>query len=130
MVGRWKHWRDVSRQNPAEGQRHTRFQVEMEGFEGFSRGRFWSGGVYGQSCGGYFYPLWLKDHVPTRTALKQKGWNRVTISAQGNQVKTWVNGVPMANWIDAGEYPDGFFGLQIHKGPKGTVLFKNIRVKQ
>jgi len=45
-------------------------QVELEGFDGFAKGRFWSGGIYGQSCGGYFYPLWLKDHVPTRTAMK------------------------------------------------------------
>ncbi len=105
-------------------------QVELEGFAGFAKGRFWSGGIYGQSCGGYFYPLWLEDHVPTRSALKQEGWNRVTISAKGNEVKTWVNGVPMANWTDDGSYSDGFFGLQIHKGPQGTVLFKNIRVKE
>lgn len=105
-------------------------QVELEGFDGFAKGRFWSGGIYGQSCGGYFYPLWLKDHVPTRTALKEEGWNRVTVSAKGNEVKTWVNGVPMANWTDDGSYPDGFFGLQIHKGPAGTVLFKNIRIKE
>jgi len=105
-------------------------QVELEGFDGFAKGRFWSGGIYGQSCGGYFYPLWLKDHEPTRTALKEEGWNRVTISAKGNEVKTWINGVPMANWTDDGSYPDGFFGLQIHKGPAGTVLFKNIRVKE
>ncbi|MGB7324435.1 MAG: DUF1080 domain-containing protein, partial [Rubripirellula sp.] len=31
-------------------------QAEMEGITG---DRFWSGGIYGQSCGGYFYPLWL-----------------------------------------------------------------------
>ena len=105
-------------------------QVELEGFDGFAKGRFWSGGIYGQSCGGYFYPLWLKDHVPTRSALKQESWNRVTISAKGNEVKTWVNGVPMANWTDDGTYPDGFFGLQIHKGTQGTVLFRNIRVKE
>jgi len=48
-------------------------QAEMEGFDGFAKGRFWSGGIYGQSCGGYFYPLWLKDHEPTRTALTKEG---------------------------------------------------------
>jgi len=53
-------------------------------------------------------------------------------NAYGNEVKTWVNGVPMANWTDDGTYPEGFFGLQIHKDKngKGTVLFKNIRVKE
>ena len=103
-------------------------QVEMEEFE---KGRFWSGGVYGQSCGGYFYPLWLKEHVKTRTAMKKDSWNRLTISAKGDVVKTWVNGVPMAHWVDAkNEYPKGYFGLQIHSGKKGKILFRNLKVKE
>lgn len=96
-----------------------------------SKGRFWSGGIYGQSCGGYFYPLWLQEHVPTRTAIKKDDWNRVTISATGKVVKTWINGVPMSHWIDAkDEYPKGYFGLQIHKGRQGKVRFRNIKVKR
>ena len=102
-------------------------QAEMEGITG---DRYWSGGVYGQSCGGYFYPLWLKEHQAARDALKRTDWNRLTIMAQGNIVKTWVNGVPAAHWVDDGSYTKGFFGLQIHKGSKGTVHWKNIRVKE
>jgi len=102
-------------------------QAEMEGF---SKDRHWSGGIYGQSCGGYFYPLWLKEHQTARAAAKEGEWNRVTISAKGNVIKTWVNSVPASHWIDDGTYPKGFFGLQIHKGAKGTVLWKNIRVKR
>ncbi len=102
-------------------------QAEMEGF---SQDRHWSGGIYGQSCGGYFYPLWLKEHQEARAALKKDQWNRLTISAKGNVVKTWINGVPAAHWVDDGSYPRGFFGLQIHKGQEGTVLWKNIRVKE
>jgi hypothetical protein len=102
-------------------------QAEMEGISG---DRQWSGGVYGQSCGGYFYPLWLKEHKDARAALKPEGWNRMTISAEGNVVKTWVNGVPAAHWVDDGTYSKGFFGLQVHKAKKGKVLFRNIRVKE
>jgi len=101
-------------------------QVEMEGF---SKDRHWSGGIYGQSCGGYFYPLWLKEHRPARAATKEGEWNRVTISAKGDVVKTWINGVPAAHWVDDG-YPKGYFGLQIHKGVKGKVLWKNIQIKR
>ncbi|MEZ6058590.1 MAG: DUF1080 domain-containing protein [Planctomycetaceae bacterium] len=101
-------------------------QVEMEGF---SKDRHWSGGIYGQSCGGYFYPLWLKEHKDARAAAKEGEWNRVTVSAKGNVVKTWINGIPAAHWVDNGSYPQGFFGLQIHKGNQGTVLWKNLRVK-
>lgn len=102
-------------------------QAEMEGITG---DRYWSGGIYGQSCGGYFYPVWLKEHAEARKALNRNGWNRLTISAQGNVVKTWINGVPVAHWVDNDEYPDGFFGLQIHKGSKGQVVWKNIKVKR
>jgi hypothetical protein len=114
---------------PGKNDTETVFGPQAE-MEGFSKDRHWSGGVYGQSCGGYFYPLWLKEHKEARAAAKEGEWNRVTISAQGNIVKTWINGVPAAHWVDDGTYPKGFFGLQIHKGDKGEVLFKNIRVKE
>ena len=102
-------------------------QAELEGF---SQDRGWSGGIYGQSCGGYFYPLWLKEHRKARVALKEGQWNRLTISAQGNVIKTWINGVPAAHWTDDGTYASGFFGLQMHKGQKGKVRYKNLRIKE
>ncbi len=103
-------------------------QAEMEGITG---DRFWNGGIYGQSCGGYFYPLWLTEHKAARAALDRSGWNRLTIQAQGKVVKTWVNGVPAAHWVDSdGAYPQGFIGFQIHKGKEGTVLWKNARIKE
>ncbi len=102
-------------------------QAEMEGITG---DRYWNGGIYGQSCGGYFYPLWLTDHKEARAALDRTGWNRLTIEAKGNVIKTWVNGVPCANWVDDGTYAKGFFSLQIHKGNKGKVIWKNVRVRE
>lgn len=114
---------------PGKGDSVTVYGPQAE-MEGFSKDRHWSGGIYGQSCGGYFYPLWLKEHKDARAAAKKGDWNRVTVSAQGNVVKTWVNGVPASHWVDDGTYPQGFFGLQIHKGAKGKVLWKNLRVKE
>lgn len=102
------------------------FEIEGQG----KPGRNWSGGIYGQSCGGYFYPLWLKEHAPARAAEKKTDWNRLTISCQGNVVKTWLNGVPVSHWVDDGTYSQGFFGLQVHKGKAGTIFFKNLRVKE
>ncbi|QDV22737.1 sulfatase-like hydrolase/transferase [Aureliella helgolandensis] len=102
-------------------------QAEMEGTTG---DRGWSGGIYGQSCGGYFYPLWLEQHQAVREALNKEGWNRLTIKAVGNDVKTWLNGVPAAHWVDDGTYPSGFFGLQVHKGEAGEIQWKNLRVKE
>ncbi len=104
-------------------------QAEMEGFGASFAGRGWSGGIYGQSCGGWYYPLWLDAHAEVRAALRKDDWNRITIEAVGDTVKTWVNGVPAARWRN-GEYLGGFFSLQVHQGSEGTILFRNIKVKQ
>jgi len=101
-------------------------QVEMESP---SQGRGWSGGIYGEKAGGWHYPLVLDAHEPARKAIVPDGWNRVTVKAQGNTIKTWINGVPAAHW-KTDEYMKGFFGLQIHSGKAGTVLFRNIGVKE
>ncbi len=110
-----------------KGKKVTVFGPQAE-MEGFANDRGWSGGIYGQSCGGWYYPLWLDVHKKVRTVLKRDDWNRLTIMAKGNTVKTWLNGVPAANWVND-TYPKGFFGLQIHAGSKGTVHWRNINVK-
>lgn len=102
------------------------FEIEGQG----KNNRNWSGGIYGQSCGGYFYPLWLKEHAAAREAENKTGWNRLTISCQGNVTKTWLNGVPVAHWVGDGTYNEGFFALQVHSGRAGKILFKDLRVKE
>ena len=101
-------------------------QAEMEAF---SKERYWSGGIYGQSAGGWIYPLWLEAHEEVRNAMKKDGWNRITIRARGNTIKTWLNGVPAAHWKTK-EYKEGFFSLQVHSGKEGEVHFRNIKVKE
>jgi hypothetical protein len=101
-------------------------QVEMEEA---SRGRGWSGGIYGQGLGGYFYPLWLEAHAEARSAVKYDGWNRITIHAKGDTVKTWLNGVPCAHWKTQ-EYLKGYFALQVHKSKDGLIVFRNLKVRE
>jgi hypothetical protein len=101
-------------------------QAEMEAFK---KERYWSGGIYGQSAGGWIYPMWLEAHEQVRHAMKQDGWNRITISAKGDTIKTWLNGIPAAHWKTT-EYKQGFFSLQIHAGDEGKVLFRDIKVKE
>jgi hypothetical protein len=104
-------------------------QVEMEGFEGHDGKRKWSGGIYGQGYAAWIYPLWLDAHQEARAALKKDEWNRLTIHAVGDTVKTWVNGVPAAHWEDD-QFLSGSLGLQVHSGSKGTIHFRNIKVKE
>ncbi|WP_372807153.1 DUF1080 domain-containing protein [Pontiella sp.] len=101
-------------------------QAEMEGI---GKDRCWSGGLYGQSAGGWYYPLWLEAHREARAAIDKDGWNRITIQAQGHTYKTWINGIPAAHLVND-EYKQGFFGLQIHAGKQGTVHFRNLKVKE
>ena len=105
-------------------------QCEMEGFAPMlKRQRGWSGGIYGQGYAAWIYPLWLEAHNTVRQALKKDAWNRVTIQADKGTVKTWVNGVPAAYWVDD-QFLKGFFGLQIHSGKQGEVHFRNIKIKE
>ncbi|MDB4512149.1 DUF1080 domain-containing protein [Arenicella sp.] len=101
-------------------------QAEMEAF---SKERYWSGGIYGQSAGGWIYPMWLETHEEVRNAMKEDGWNRITIEAKGDTIKTWLNGVPAAHW-KTDEYKKGFFSLQIHAGKEGKIHFRNLKVKE
>jgi len=101
-------------------------QAELEGLD---KKRYWSGGIYGQSAGGWIYPLWLDAHKKVRNARNDDGWNRITIKAKGKTIKTWFNGVPAAHWKTE-EYPKGFFSLQIHAGKEGMIHFRNIKVKE
>jgi hypothetical protein len=109
---------------------NTVFGPQVE-HEPYTHGRGWSGGIYGQDCGGWFYPVWLKEHAETRKAqhkLKADEWNRTTILAKGGEIKTWLNGVPVAHW-KTDTYLKGYFGLQMHKGKQGEVLWRDLKLQ-
>lgn len=101
------------------------YQSEMDDKE-----RAWTGGIFGEGMGGWKYPLSKPEgHARARAAIRDHAtWNRVTIMAQGSVIKTWINGVPCAH-LDNEERSEGFFGLQVHSGGKGTILWQDIRLK-
>lgn len=102
-------------------------QVEMEDLAKKDRG--WSGGIYGQNCGSWFYPLKAPEHRKLKDAIDRDGWNRVTVKVTGNVFKTWINGMPAANWVDAeNEFPNGFIGLQLHGGKTGIIHWRNLKI--
>jgi hypothetical protein len=63
--------------------------------------------------------------------LKQGEWNEMKITANGDQVTSWLNGHQMVTFIDEkigrGE---GFIALQIHDGGGIKVRWKNIRIAE
>ncbi len=65
-------------------------------------------------------------------AFKEGQWNTYRIVAQGDRIRSWVNGVACADFRDSMD-ASGFIGLQVHSvGNKGPyqVRFKNIKLRE
>jgi hypothetical protein len=93
--------------------------------------RAWTGGVYGE--GGIGWQVNLEKNEPARQAFKQKEWNKFRIEAQGESIKTWLNGVPAAEH-KADKVRSGFIALQVHGVGKRVepleVRFRRIRLQE
>jgi hypothetical protein len=79
---------------------------------------------------------WLDDfseNPQAQTAFKGGQWNTYRIVAQGDHIRSWVNGVPCADFHDDMD-ASGFIGLQVHGIKKGTgpfqVRWRNIRIRE
>jgi hypothetical protein len=75
----------------------------------------------------------MEYNQEAKTAFRKGEWNQYRIEAIGNNLRTWVNGVQMADLIDDVD-AEGFIGLQVHSigensGLEGEeALFRNIRI--
>jgi hypothetical protein len=93
--------------------------------------RKWSGGIYDEGRRKWLYPLTLNIHA--QDAFKVNEFNHFKIECIGNEMKTWVNGIPVAYLVDTIDQK-GFIALQVHQiGSADEVnkktYFKNIRIK-
>lgn len=96
--------------------------------------RRWSGGIFceGTKRGWLFN---LTRNETARMAFKRDQWNHYRIEAKGDTIKTWVNGVPAADFTDTNEQQrvmTGFIGLQVHGSPTAglQVKWRNIRIQE
>ncbi|GAC1301673.1 MAG: DUF1080 domain-containing protein [Mucilaginibacter sp.] len=118
----------------------TRSHFDTEGHHGKVYGRqveidpssrSWSGGVYDEARREWLYPL---DLNPTaKSAFKVGRYNHIKVECIGNEMKTWINNIPVAYVVDTIDRK-GFIGLQVHgittKEQEGKkVYFKNIKIK-
>ncbi|GAB3664090.1 DUF1080 domain-containing protein [Echinicola sediminis] len=114
-------------QYDAEKNRVFGYQIEADPKE-----RAWSGGLYDEARRGWMYPLTLNEEA--RKAFKLGEYNHYRIEAIGNEIKTWVNGIPVAYVVDEMD-SKGFIGLQVHgigSNPDHAgrkTYFKNIKVQ-
>jgi hypothetical protein len=93
--------------------------------------RKWSGGIYEEGRRGWQYPMELNP--AGQNAFKKDGWNKYRIECRGNEMRTWVNGVPTTHLVDTA-LPKGFIALQVHGIGKNAaddnknIYWKNIRL--
>lgn len=100
------------------------YQVEID-----PSNRAWSGGIYDEARRGWLFNL--EDNPEARKAFKQNEWNHYRIEANGDTIKTWVNGVPAADLTD-GMTARGFIALQVHSTKEKEpmqIMWKNIRLQ-
>ena len=103
------------------------YQCEVTTADKCQSGNFWDEG------------RWTKWHDDLTkkpgacAAFKEGQWNTYRIVAQGDRIRSWVNGVACADFRDSLD-ASGFIGLQVHsvgagKGPY-QVRFKNIKLRE
>jgi hypothetical protein len=101
------------------------YQCETASAESGVSGNFWDEGRRTK---------WLDDFSAkpeAKTAFKNDTWNHYRIVAQGDHIRSWVNGVACADFHDSTD-ASGFIGLQVHGIKKETgpyqVRWKNVRL--
>jgi len=90
-----------------------------------------SGRIYDEARRG----KWLdeeRDDPKARNAFKKDDWNSYRVICKGSSIKTWVNGVPVADMVDD-MTATGFIGLQVHAfrgDPPAWVRWRKIRLRE
>lgn len=94
-----------------------------------------AGFIYGEALGtGWLSPDKARANEAAKKAFKKGEWNKYRVVAVGNSIKTWVNGVPVADLNDTkSKMMKGFIGLQVHGvGNRGPfeVRWRNLYIKE
>ena len=101
------------------------YQVEVD-----PSPRGWSAGIYDEARNGWLYPV-TPYNTDAVTAFKNHEWNHYRVEAIGNNIKTWLNGTPVADLMV--DFDDsGFIALQVHSVKAEyagtTVRWRNLRI--
>lgn len=102
-----------------------RFQGYQVEIDPTSRG--WSGGIYNEGTG------WVQHPADEQRVFLRRDWNQVRIEAIADHIRTWINGIPVADYKNDMTM-EGYIGLQVHGVPEHLygieVQWKNIRIQK
>ncbi len=121
-----KDGKETTRKIPAD--RVYGYQVEIAAAKAGN-----SGNVYDEARRARFLDD-FKEKPKARAAFKDGKWNKYRVECRGDSIKTWVNGVPAADFKDS-VTSRGIIGLQVHQVPKDRfkayqVRWRNIRIRE
>lgn len=98
-------------------------QVEIESAPGEA------GYIYGEATG----RGWLSQDRTKKKTFRNGQWNQYRVLCKGANVKTWVNGEPVADLTDEQSSRKGIIGLQVHGVGGRTeplyVRWRNIKIR-
>lgn len=105
------------------------YQAEMDPNPKGDTARIYDEGRRGHQHGIIWMDTTSDETLAAARATNKPGdWNALEIQCVGPSIRTWLNGVAVANLFDD-QSLSGFFGLQVHVGDQGKVRWRNIRVK-
>ena len=102
--------------------------------------RMWMTGIYDEGRRGWLFPGLAGGDAAKMTedgkkAYKTNAWNSVRVECKGEHIRTWLNGVPRADFKDS-MTAKGFIGLQVHGvGNKkelvgAQVRWRNLKIQE
>ncbi len=98
------------------------YQIEIDPSE-----RSWSGGLYDESRRGWLDDL--SDQPEARAAFQVGEWNQFRIECRGERIRSWVNGVPCADFEDHLD-ASGHLAFQVHGGDGTHVRWRELRIEE
>ena len=103
---------------------------EMSGYQ-VDYGKGWYGKLYDESRRNKVIAD-AKDPAAVLAAVKEGEWNEYRIIAEGNRIRSWVNGVPALDYVEAEPNiaTDGKIGIQIHSGGMAVIQAKDITIEE
>lgn len=118
-------FRSLSKADYNNGRVHG-YQCEVDPSD-----RAWSGGIYDEARRGWLYPCTYNPEGGK--AFRNGAWNLYRIECVGNDIRTFLNGKPVAHLIDD-MTPRGFISLQVHSinsaDQEGRqIKWRNVRIK-
>ncbi|MEE2777113.1 MAG: DUF1080 domain-containing protein [Acidobacteriota bacterium] len=84
------------------------YQVEID-----PSPRAWSAGIYDEARRGWLDKPDGEDEQEARGSFRAREWNRLRVEAIGTSIRTWLNGIAVAD-LDDDMTAEGFIALQVH----------------